>query len=94
MQRRIGIGLVAAAGAMLAALPAAQAEQEDTLSANRMSVTGLLSDGYRVVDYEVVEDGESRLILKKRYNLALCFLEESSADDESLEIESTCYRLR
>jgi len=85
----LGLGLVA-----LGTAPAAQAQHEDTLSAKKFSAPALLAEGYRVVAYEVVDKGESRLILKQRYKLALCVLEESFADEESLEIESTCYRLR
>ena len=94
MQRRIGVALIAVAVAMLTGLPAAQAQQEDVLSAKQRSAPALLSEGYQVVAYEVVDDRESRLILRKRYNLALCILDESRPDEEELEVESMCYRLR
>ena len=70
------------------------AQREDELSAKRESVPELLSDGYRVAGFATLDRGESRLILKKRYNLVYCIVEEGSADDESLELESVCYRLR
>ncbi len=87
-------GVVTAAALTFTDVPAARAQHEDTLSAKPFSAPSLLAEGYQVVAYEVVDDQESRLILKKRYKLALCVLEESMADDESIEIESTCYRLR
>jgi len=72
----------------------AAAQQEDELSAKDESLPELLSDGYRVVQFDAVEDRENRIILKKRYNLVYCIVEEGSGDEDSLEIESVCYRLR
>jgi hypothetical protein len=84
------LGLLLALGAVS---PAA-AELEDVLSGKHRSAPDLIADGYRVVDYEIVEGDEGRMILQKNYKMALCFIEESLSDEESLELESTCYRLR
>lgn len=78
----------------LATVNHAATQHEDVLSAKRESVSELLSDGYRVVAYDMVADDEGRMILRKQYNLALCTVEESFADEESIKIESVCYRLR
>lgn len=91
--RSIAIALAAATMVAGVAAPA-WAQREDELSAKRESLPELLSDGYRVVGFDTVEREESRIILKKRYNLVYCIVEEGLSDEESLEIESVCYRLR
>jgi hypothetical protein len=92
--RTLATGLAAAVIAHGMAMPAAAAEFEDELSAKDESVPELLSEGYRVVQFDAIERGDNRIILKKRYNLVYCILEEGPGDEDSLEIESVCYRLR
>jgi hypothetical protein len=95
VRMRMVANAVAAAVLLVgAAAPGMAAEYEDELSAKDESLPELLSDGYRVVQFDAMERGKNRIILKKRYNLVYCILEEGSWDEDSLEIESVCYRLR
>lgn len=85
-------GLIMAFGSTTPRFAAAE-EREDTLPAVRSGVVELLNQGYRVAHYELERNGEGRMILRRKYSVVLCQVDENGGGDE-LELESACFRLR
>jgi len=87
--------VVAMALAGLAAAPPTLAEErEDTLPAVDRGLVQLLAEGYRIAHYALDGRHDARMILRRKYSVILCRIEEDAAAGDALEIESACFRLR
>jgi len=87
--------VVAMALAGLAAAPPTLAdEREDTLPAVNRGLVQLLAEGYRIAHYALDDRRDARMILRRKYSVILCRVEEGSGAGDTLDIESACFRLR
>ncbi len=88
--RFVAVALVCLA----AASPVLADEKEDMLPAVERGVVQLLAEGYRIAHYALDGRRDARMILRRKYSVILCRIEEDAAAGDALEIESACFRLR